>query len=123
VIDDKKITIWRHLIHEFSFITFDGKRNGRRTSLSGTSMIYGCLLTSKTLLGYRCITTGHTFLAIAGIRAAIPLVIWVLTKLESRHLSESPAKGDDELRLLDPQEVTLDTSLAQRQITFKKPKR
>jgi len=47
VIDDNKKTIWRHLIHGFSFNTLDGKRNGRRTSLSRTSMIYRCLLISK----------------------------------------------------------------------------
>ncbi|KAK5202926.1 hypothetical protein LTR41_011342 [Exophiala xenobiotica] len=45
--------------------------------------------------------------------------------LESHHLSDSGATGDDELRLLDPQEVTPETSVTQtsEQATFKKPKK
>jgi len=45
--------------------------------------------------------------------------------LESHHLSEPGATDDDELRLLDPQEVTPETSVTQtsKQATFKKPKK
>jgi len=45
--------------------------------------------------------------------------------LESHHLSDSATTGDDELRLLDPQEVTPETSITQtsEQATFKKPRR
>lgn len=45
--------------------------------------------------------------------------------LESHHLSDSVATNDDELRLLDSQEATPDTSVTQEseQATFKKPKK
>ncbi|KAK5260450.1 hypothetical protein LTR96_011902 [Exophiala xenobiotica] len=45
--------------------------------------------------------------------------------LESHNLSDSGATGDDELRLLDTQEVTPETSVTQtsEQATFKKPKK
>ena len=45
--------------------------------------------------------------------------------LESHHLSDSGATGDDELSFLDPEKVTPETSVSQtsEQATFKKPKK
>jgi hypothetical protein len=78
----------------------------------------------KTLLGNRCNTARYTFELSEESELQFPSS-GLSQGLESHHLSESVGTDDDELRLLEPQEVTPDTSVTQvsEQAKFKRPKK
>ena len=127
VIEGKKTTFYRHPIHKFRlYRTWMGKRNGRRTNLPRVSTTPGCPLTSRG--SARQSMPYHQTYTLKSRRNRIcnfPSASGLSQGLESHHLSESGATDDDELRLLDPQEVTPGTSVTQtsEQATFKKPKK
>ncbi|KAK5215340.1 hypothetical protein LTR96_011170 [Exophiala xenobiotica] len=126
VIEGKKTTFYRHPIHEFSFTALDGKE--KWTAYKFTKNVYDTWMPA------------HFKNLRSAIDAIPPNIHFELSEesdlqfssssglsqgLESHHLSESGATGDDELSLLDPQEVTPETSVSKtsEQATFKKPKK
>ncbi|KAG9772805.1 hypothetical protein KCU88_g6021, partial [Aureobasidium melanogenum] len=126
VIEGKKTTFYRHPIHTFDFTALDGKE--KWTAYKFTKSVYDTWM------------PGHFKRLCSAIDAIPPDIHFELSEesdlqfpsssglsqgLESHHLAESEAAGDDELSLLDPQEATPETSVTQTsgQATFKKPKK
>ncbi|KIV84240.1 hypothetical protein, variant [Exophiala sideris] len=125
VIEGKKTTFYRHPIHTFDFTALDGKE--KWTAYKFTKSVYDIWMPPH-------------FKRLCSAIDAIPLDInFELSQesdllfstssglsqgVESHHLSDSGATGDDELRLLDSQEGTPETSVSQvsGQAKFKKPK-
>ncbi|KAL2410554.1 hypothetical protein ABEF91_000161 [Exophiala dermatitidis] len=126
VIEDKKTTFYRHPIHEFSFTALDGKE--KWSAYKFTKNVYDTWMPAH----FKRLCT-----AIDGIPPDIhfevseesdlqfPSSSGLSQGLESHHLSDLETTGDEELRLLDPQEVTPGTSVSKtsEQATFKKPKK
>ena len=126
VIEGKKTTFYCHPIHEFSFTALDGRE--KWTAHKFTKSVYDIWM------------PGHFKRLCSAIDAIPPDIHFELSDesdvqfpsssglsqgLESHHLSDSGATGDDELRLVDPQEVTPETPITQtsEEATFKKPKK
>jgi hypothetical protein len=126
VIEGKRTTFCRHPIREFSFTELDGKE--KWTAYKFTESVYDLWMPA------------HFKRLCSVIDAMPPDIHFELSEeselqfasssglsqgLESHHLSESVATDDDELRPLEPQEVTPDTSVTQasEQAKFKKPKK
>jgi hypothetical protein len=126
VIEGKRTTYYRHPIHKFNFTALDGKE--KWTTYKFTESVYSVWMPAH-------------FKRLCSVIDAIPPDIhFELSEeselqfasssglsqgLESHHLSESVATDTDELRPLEPQEVTPDTSITQEseQAMFKKPKK
>ncbi|KAK5310763.1 hypothetical protein LTR93_011949 [Exophiala xenobiotica] len=126
VIEDKKTTFYRHPIHEFSFTALDGKE--KWTAYKFTKNVYDTWMPAhfKNLCSaIDAIPPNIHFELSEESDLQFPSSSGLSQGLESHHLSESGATGDDELSLLDPQEVTPETSVSKtsEQATFKKPKK
>jgi hypothetical protein len=126
VIEGKKTTFYRHYIHEFSFTALDGKE--RWTAYKFTKSVYDTWMPAhckRLCSAIDVIPPDIHFELSEESDLRFPSSSGLSQGLESHQLSESGATGDDELSLLDPQEVTPETSVTQtmEQATFKKPKK
>ncbi|KAK5263399.1 hypothetical protein LTR96_011189 [Exophiala xenobiotica] len=126
VIEGKKTTFYRHPIRDFSFTELDGKE--KWTAYKFTKSVYDTWMPAhfKRLCSViDAIPPDIHFELSEESELQFPASSGLSQGLESHHLSESGATGDDELSLLDPQEATPDSSVTQTsgQATFKKPKK
>lgn len=126
VIEGKKTTFCRHPIHEFSFTALDGKE--KWTAYKFTKSVYDTWMPihfKRLCSAIDAIPPDIHFEVSEESELQFPSSSGLSQGLESHHLSDSGAIVDDELRLLDPQEVTPETSVTQpsEQATFKKPKK
>ncbi|KAK5399934.1 hypothetical protein LTR06_011409 [Exophiala xenobiotica] len=126
VIEGKKTTFYRHPIHTLDFTALDGKE--KWTAYKFTKSVYDTWMPAhfKSLCSaIDAIPPDIHFEVSEESDLQFPSSSALSQGLESHHLSDSGATGDDELRLLDPQEVTPETSVTQtsEQATFKKPKK
>ncbi|KAK5449729.1 hypothetical protein LTR55_012221 [Exophiala xenobiotica] len=126
VIEGKKTTFYRHPIRTFDFTEQDGKE--KWTAHKFTKSVYDIWMPAhfKRLCSViDAIPPDIHFEVSEESDLQFPSSSGLSQGLESHHLSDSGATGDDELRLLDPQEVTPETSVTQtsEQAAFKKPKK
>merc|ERR1711939_15410 len=126
VIEGKKTTFYRHPIDKVSFTRLDGKE--KWTAYKFTKSIYDTWMPAhfkRLCSAIDAIPPDIHFEVTEESELQFPSSSGLSQGLESHHLSDSGATGDDELRLLDPQEVTPETSITQpsEQATFKKPKK
>jgi hypothetical protein len=126
VIEERKTSFYRHTIRKFNFTEQDGKE--KWTAYKFTKTIYDVWMPvhfKRLCSVIDAIPPGIQFELSEGSELQFPSSSGLSQGLESHHLSESVATDDDELRLLDPQEVTPDTSVTQasEQVKFKKPKK
>jgi len=126
VIEGKKTTFYRHPIDKFSFTRLDGKE--KWTAYKFTKSVYDIWMPAhfkKLCSAIDAIPPDIHFEVSEESDLQFPSSSGLSQGLESHHLSEPGATDDDELRLLDPQEVTPETSVTQtsKQATFKKPKK
>nr|KAK5432267.1 hypothetical protein LTR18_011208 [Exophiala xenobiotica] len=125
VIEGKKTTFYRHPIRTFDFTEQDGKE--KWTAHKFTKSVYDIWMPAhfKRLCSViDAIPPDIHFEVSEESDLQFPSSSGLSQGLESHHLSDSGATGDDELRLLDPQEVTPETSVTQTsEQAFKKPKK
>jgi hypothetical protein len=126
VIEGKNTTFYRHPIHEFSFTALDGKE--KWTAYKFTKSVYDTWMPAhfKRLCSViDAIPSDIHFELSEESDLKYPSSSGLSQGLESHHLSDSGATDHDELRLLDPQEATPETSVSQvsGNATFKKPKK
>ncbi|KAK5188683.1 hypothetical protein LTR47_011435 [Exophiala xenobiotica] len=126
VIEGKKTTFYRHPIRTFDFTELDGR--DKRTAYKFTKSVYDIWMPAhfkRLCSAIDAIPPDIHFELSEESDLQFPSSSGLSQGLESHHLSDSGATGDDELRLLDPQEVTPETSVTQtsEQATFKKPKK
>ncbi|KIW36719.1 uncharacterized protein PV06_11018 [Exophiala oligosperma] len=126
VIEGKKTTFYRHPIRTFDFTELDGKE--KWTAYKFTKSVYDTWIPAhfkKLCSAIDAIPPDIHFEVSEESELQFPSSSGLSQGLESHHLSDSGATSDDELRLLDPQEVTPETSVTQpsEQATFKKPKK
>ncbi|KXL43489.1 hypothetical protein M433DRAFT_69849 [Acidomyces richmondensis BFW] len=125
VIEGKKTTFYRHPIHEFSLTALDGKE--KWTAYKFTRSVYDTWMPThfkRLCSAIDAIPPDIHFEVSEESVLRYPSLSGLSQGLESHHFSDSGATGDDELRLLDPQEVTAETSVTQtlELAAFKKPK-
>ncbi|KAK5311903.1 hypothetical protein LTR93_011543 [Exophiala xenobiotica] len=125
VIESKKTTFYRHPIHKFSFTALDGKE--KWTAYKFTKSIYDIWMPAhfKSLCSaIDAIPPDIQFELPEESELQFPSSSGLSQGLESHHLSESGAT-DDELRFLDSQVATPETSVTQpsNEGTSKKPKK
>ncbi|KAK5215333.1 hypothetical protein LTR99_005568 [Exophiala xenobiotica] len=126
VIEGRKTTFYRHPIHTFDFTALDGKE--KWTAYKFTKSVYDIWMPAhfKSLCSaIDAIPPDIHFEVSEESDLQFPSSSGLSQGLESHHLSDSGATGDDELRLHDPQELTPETSITQtsEQARFKKPKK
>ena len=126
VIEGKKTSFYRHTIRKFDFTEQDGRE--KWTAYKFTKSVYDTWMPGhfkKLCSAIDAIPPDIHFEVSQESELQFPSSSGLSQGLESHHLSESGATGDDELRLLDTQEVTPETSVTQtsEQATFKKPKK
>ncbi|KAJ9493602.1 hypothetical protein H2202_010918 [Exophiala xenobiotica] len=126
VIEGKKTTFYRHTIRKFDFTEQDGKE--KWTAYKFTKSVYDTWMPAhfkRLCSAISAIPPDIHFEVSEESNLQFPSSSGLSQGLESHHLSDSGATGDDELRLLDTQEVTPETSVTQtsEQATFKKPKK
>lgn len=126
VIEGKKTTFYRHPIHKFSFTTLDGK--DKWTAYKFTKNVYDTWMPThfkRLCSAIDAIPPDIHFEISEDSELQFPSASGLSQGLQSHHLSDSGATGDDEMRLLVPQEVTPETSVTQtsEQGAFKKPKK
>lgn len=117
VIECKKTTLHRHPIPEFSFTGPDGKE--KWSAYKFTKSVYDTWMPAH----FKSLCSAIDAIP-PDIHFELPEETELPQGLESHHLSESGA-ADDELRRLDSQEATPETSVTQpsKEATFKKPKK
>jgi hypothetical protein len=126
VIEGGDATFYRHSIRTFDFTELDGKE--KWTAYKFTEAIYDIWVPAhfkRLCSAIDVIPSDIHFELSEEPDLQFPSSSGLSQGLESHHLSESVATDDDELRLLDPLEVTPDTSVTQtsERATFKKPKK
>ena len=126
VIEDKKTTFYLHTIRKFDFTEQDSKE--KWTAYKFTKSVYNTWMPAhfkRLCSAIDAIPPDIHFELSEESDLQFPSSSGLSQGLESHHLSDSGATGDDELRLLDTQEVTPETSVTQtsEQATFKKPKK
>ncbi|KAG9779722.1 hypothetical protein HRR80_002798 [Exophiala dermatitidis] len=126
VIEGKKTTFYRHSIYKFSFTALDGKE--KWTAYKFTKSVYDTWMPAhfkRLCSAIDAIPPDIHFEVSEESDLQFPSSSGLSQGLESHNLSDLGAIGDDELRLLDPQELTPETSVTQtsEQVTFKKPKK
>lgn len=126
VIEEKKTTYYRHGIRTFDFTELDGKE--KWTAYKFSKAIYNAWMPAhfkRLCSAIDAIPLDIHFELSEGSELQFPSSSRLPQGLESHHLSEPGPTKDDELKLLDPQEVTSETSVTQtsEQATFKKPKK
>ncbi|KAJ9503205.1 hypothetical protein H2202_001359 [Exophiala xenobiotica] len=126
VIEGKKTTFYRHPIRDFSFTELDGKE--KWTAYKFTKSIYDTWMPAhfkRLCSAIDAIPPDIHFELSEESDLQFPSSSGLSQGLESHHLSESGATGDDELSFLDPEKMTPETSVTQTsgQATFKKPKK
>ncbi|KAK5253999.1 hypothetical protein LTR40_011058 [Exophiala xenobiotica] len=126
VIEGKKTSFYRHTIRKFDFTEQDGRE--KWTAYKFTKSVYDTWMPGhfkKLCSAIDAIPPDIHFEVSQESELQFPSSSGLSQGLESHHLSDSGATGDDELRLLDTQEVTPETSVTQtsEQATFKKPKK
>ena len=125
-IEGKRTTFYRHPIDKFSFTRLDGKE--KWTAYKFTKSVYDTRMPAhfkRLCSAIDAIPPDIHFELSEESELQFPSSSGLSQGLESHHLSDSGTTGDDELRLLDPQQVTPETSVTQtsEQATFKKPKK
>ncbi|KAK5548032.1 hypothetical protein LTR46_011978 [Exophiala xenobiotica] len=126
VIEGKKTSFYRHTIRKFDFTEQDGRE--KWTAYKFTKSVYDTWMPGhfkKLCSAIDAIPPDIHFEVSQESELQFPSSSGLSQGLESHNLSDSGATGDDELRLLDTQEVTPETSVTQtsEQATFKKPKK
>jgi hypothetical protein len=126
VIEGKKTTFYRHPIRTFDFTEMDGKE--KWTAYTFTKNIYDVWVPAhfkRLCSAIDAIPPDINFELSEESDLQFPSSSGLSQGLESHQLSGSGATNDDELRLLDPQEATPESSVGQvsGQATFKKPKK
>ncbi|KAK5202249.1 hypothetical protein LTR41_012007 [Exophiala xenobiotica] len=126
VIEGKKTSFYRHTIRKFDFTEQDGRE--KWTAYKFTKSVYDTWMAGhfkKLCSAIDAIPPDIHFEVSQESELQFPSSSGLSQGLESHNLSDSGATGDDELRLLDTQEVTPETSVTQtsEQATFKKPKK
>jgi hypothetical protein len=126
VIEGKRTTFYCHPIREFSFTELDGKE--KWAPYKFTKSVYDIWMPAhfkRLCSAIDAIPPDIHFELSEESELQFPSSSGLSQGMESHHLSESVATDDNELRLLEPQEVTPDTSVTQasEQAKFKKPKK
>lgn len=126
VIEGKRTTFYRHPIHKFSFTALDGKE--KWTAYKFTKGVYNTWMPAhleNLCSAIDAIPLDVQFEVSEDFELQFPSSSGLSQGLESQRLSESGATGSDELNLLDPQDATPETSVAEpsEQAIFKKPKK
>lgn len=126
VIEGPKTTYSRHPIHDFSFTALDEKE--KWTAYKFTKSVYDTWMPThfdRLCSAIDAIPPDIHFEVSEESELHFTLSSGLSQGLKRQHLSESGVTDDDERRLLDPQEMTLETSVTQtsQQATFKKPKK
>merc|ERR1711939_658333 len=126
VIEGKKTTFYRHPIDRFSFTRLDGKE--KWTAYKFTKSVYDTWMPAhfeRLCSVIDAIPPDIHFGLSEESDPQFPSSSGLSQGLESHHLSDSGATGDDELSFLDPEKVTPETSVSKtsEQATFKKPKK
>ena len=126
MIEDQKTSFYRHTIRKFDFTEQDGKE--KWTAYKFTKSVYDTWVPAhfkRLCSAIDVIPPDIHFELSEGSDLQFPSSYGLSQDLESHQLSESAAADDDGLRLLDPQEVTPETSVTKmsEQATFKKPKK
>jgi hypothetical protein len=126
VIEGKKTTFYRHPIDKFSFTRLDGKE--KWTAYKFTKSVYDTWMPAhfeRLCSVIDAIPPDIHFGLSEESDLQFPSSSGLSQGLESHHLSDSGATGDDELSFLDPEKVTPETSVSKtsEQATFKKPKK
>ena len=126
VIQGQMTSFYRHTIRKFDFTEQDGKE--RWTAYKFIKNVYDTWMPThfkRLCSAIDAIPPDIHFEVSEGSDQQFSSSSGLSQGLESHHLSESGAPDDDELRLLNPHEVTPETSVTQslEQATFKKPKK
>ncbi|OQV09883.1 hypothetical protein CLAIMM_13961, partial [Cladophialophora immunda] len=107
VIKGKKTTFYRHTIRKFDFTKIESKE--KWTAYKFTKSIYDIWMPThfrRLCSVIDAIPPNIHFEVSEESDLQFPLSSGLSQGLESHHLSDTGTIGDDELRLLDPQEVT-----------------
>ncbi|KAK5561981.1 hypothetical protein LTR43_012424, partial [Exophiala xenobiotica] len=111
VIEGKKTSFYRHTIRKFDFTEQDGRE--KWTAYKFTKSVYDTWMPGhfkKLCSAIDAIPPDIHFEVSQESELQFPSSSGLSQGLESHNLSDSGATGDDELRLLDTQEVTPETS-------------